>query len=237
MKKNQYYPFDDFLNPTISEYGPDGEELPWREVAKRMRENPREKISNSLEHLTCVFRNELKHNGEVKALEKFWQEVRQMRDTNFLTDSMEKMLFDAKAGNIKSAQKMVKANPYVIHLPFIARVMAYVLSQHKYCDANPTSQKGKEKAASVLAEVSGSWNDFLPKRTGGPITYSHADLKKLLLLAKKQMCSKKALNRRGREVSVSLDGIRKAVAEALKVSTEYLRRNIKIETKRGRPKK
>ena len=221
--ENQYYPFDDFLNLTIFDYGPDGEELPWREVAKQMRKIPREKNSEMLAHLTRVFRNELENIGETKALEKFWQEVEKMRNEGFLTDDMEKELLDAKAENIKAAQVMVRANPYVIHLPFVARAMRSVLYQHKYCD----SKKIKDSELHILSEVKGLWNDFLPKRTGGDITYSHADLKRLVLLAEKQI---------RREGFNKIDA-REAVAEALNVSIEYLKRNIKIKAKRGRPKK
>ncbi len=225
--KNQYYPFDDFLSLTIAGYGPNGEELPWREVAKRMREMPREKNSEMLAHLTRIYKSELEHHGEVKALEKFWEEVENQRDSGLLTNDMGKVLLDAKAGNIKAAQKMVRTNPYVIHLPFIALAMHHVVSKHKYCDSKGGS----------LAEIKDIWSEFLPKRTGGNITYSHADLKRLILLAEKQMAGEKKLNGSGKKVPITFSDAREAVAEALNISAEYLKRNIKIKTKRGREKK
>lgn len=229
MKKNQYYPFDDFLSLTIFGYGSDGEELPWREVAKRMRKMPRQKNSEILAHLTRVYKNELEHNGEIKALEKFWQEVENMRKIGILTEDMEKVLLNAKAGNIKAAQIMVRANPYIIHLPFIAQVMRYVVSQHKYCDS-----KGY-----LLSDIKDSWRQFLPKRPGGRITYNDSDLEKLVNMAFRQMSKnqQKKIDSRGRKVPITFTDAREAVAEELKISSEYIKKNIPIKLKRGRPQK
>jgi len=236
MKEGQYYPFDDSLNLTIFGYGSDGEELPWREVAKRMRETPREKNSEMLAHLMRVYRKELEYNGEIKALKKFWQEVEKMDNLGFLTDDMEEVLLDAKAGNIKAVQVMIRANPYVIHLPFIAQVMRYVIFQHKYCDP---------KTGGPLSDIKIAWSEFLPKRAGGNVTYSHADLKKLILLAEKQISEEGDADLIGDtndipgliQPSFTLSAAIEAVAKELNISEGYINKNIKFNRKRGRPKK
>ncbi|PQP35647.1 hypothetical protein C6A37_01410 [Desulfobacteraceae bacterium SEEP-SAG9] len=226
MKKNQYYPFNDFKPPKFW-FDPEGEEPHWQEVAKRMRQLPYEEDSKMLSYLVDIYRSELKHNNQKEALDMFWKEVENTRYFG-LTDDMKKVLLDAKAGNIKAAQIMVRANPVTIHLPFVAQAMRYVVSQHKYCDS---------KGANILKDIEYSWKDFLPKRTGGNITYNHSDLKRLILLAEKQMCEETKINVRGKKVQKTFSDAREAVAEALNISDEYLKRNIKIKTKRGREKK
>ena len=228
--KNQFYPFDDFPKYSYSDYDNHGEERPWRQIAEEMRKYPHEQKSEMLSHLTDVYRTELKNNGQDKALEKFWHEVDLMRKCGLLTDDMQKVLLAAKAGNIKAAQKMVRAFPVVIHLPFIAQVLRYVVSQHKYCDPG---KKGP------LATIRDQWNDFLPSRPGGNITYSDSDLKRLVLLAKKQETEarKSKIDRLGRNVPLTFTDVRENVANELNISAEYIKKNIHIIKKRGRSKK
>jgi hypothetical protein len=188
--------------------------LTWQEAVQRLKNMPREKDSEILSHLTGVFRDELKLNGEIKALDKFWQEVKVLHEHGPLTKEMEKILVDASKGKIKAAAVMVRANPIVIHLPFIAKVLRYVVSQHKYLDA-----KGE-----ILKDVKYLWNEFLPARHGGSITYNAEDLKKLVELVKMQ----KKLNRE--------DAI-PVVAEALNISEGYIKGKIRIKGgKREKPK-
>lgn len=224
----QYHPFNDFKPPKIW-LDSQGAELPWREVAKRMREMPYEKDSEMLSYLTDVYRSELKDGGETKALQKFWQEVGKMRSVGFLTDDMEKTLLEAKAENIEAVQVMVRANPVTIHLPFVAQVMRYVVSQYKYCDAG----------VGVLPEVRKSWNKFLPSRSGGDVTYSNSDIERLFTMARKQIAEnqERTLDRRMRQNLPLLEDVRRAVAEELNISEEYIRKNIKTETEKGGPNK
>jgi len=232
MKKfKQFYPFDDFLKPSFW-YDSQGVELPWREVAKQMRELPREQKSEMLSHLTDIYRAELKHNGQDSALKSFWKEVNLMRKCGFLTDDMQKILLAAKDGKIKAAQIMVRANPVVIHLPFIAQIMRGVVSQHKYCDAG-IGALGEKGSVQV------SWKDFLPLRTGGNITYSNSALEKLVLMAEKQTAEahESKIDRLGRKGPLTFEDVRDNVAKELNISAEYIKRNVPIIKKRGRPKK
>lgn len=233
MKKNkQFYPFDDFRKFSYSNYDMHGEERPWREIAQEMRKLPREQKSEMLSHLTDVYRTELRNNSLDKALEMFWKEVDLMRKPELLTDDMYEVLIQAKNGNVKAAQVMVRANPVVIHLPFIAQVMRGVVLHHKYCDVG----------TGVLETVRDSWNSFLPSRWGKNIksvTYSNSDLKRLVLLAVKQTaeaCESK-INRLGRKVSLNFTDVRDNVTKELNISADHIKDNIPIIKKRGRPKK
>jgi len=211
MKNNkQFEPFDDFKEPSFHVYDAQGEERPWREVAKQMREFPREQKSEMLSHITDVYRTELKDNGQDEALKKFWQEVDSMRKHGFLTDDMHKKLLEAKDRNIKAAQTMVRANPVVIHLPFIAQTMRGVVDRFKYSDSG----------VGVLNEVKKFWLKFLPDRTKR-ITYSDADLKQLISIAEKQE-------------DMTFGEAKKLVAQELMISLD---KKITKYKKKGRPKK
>ena len=213
MRKNQYYPFDDFISHFIQQ-NMFGEDRPWREMAKRMREQPQEQESEMLSYLTDFYRNELNNNGIVKSLLKFWQEVKDLHDSGVLTDDMLTLLNKAKAGNIKSAQVMMRACPTVIHLSFIAQTLRYVVSQYKYCDARNN----------VLQDVKENWTGFLPSRKKQRVTYAKKDLRKFIKLIREQ---------EGVDQLQSFE----LASEALQVSTETIRKKIKVKGRGpGRPK-
>lgn len=215
MRKNQYDPFDDF-NSCITGYDIQGEELPWQEVARRLRKMPHEQKSEMLSHLTDIYRTELKSNGEIKALERFWREVELLLHDQgaYVTKEMFEILQEAKAGNIKAAQVMVRANPVVIHLPFIAQILRYVISQHKYCDAKD----------GVLEDIKKTnWDGFLPPRIKR-ITYDKEDLRKLVELVRKQ-------EHKDKQRAVEM------VSDVLKISRESILKMLSIKGRKpGHPK-
>jgi len=212
MKKN---PFDDFHQPSISTYGPDGEEIPWHKVAERMRTMPREKESEVLEYLTGQFRKIRKETGETMAIEAFWNEVEELRMLGALSPAMVEALLKVKDPgkiNIEAAQMMVRAAPVTIHLPFVANAMRYVIFTHKSGDPG----------TDVLDDAKKRWKGFLPDRSGGKYTYGAGDIRMLTNLVQKQM-------------GIGLDKARHKVAEALDVSYEYVKKLTKTKNKRGNP--
>jgi hypothetical protein len=200
-------PFNDFIKNNYSQLDAYGNERAWQHVAEEMRSKPRERISRVLNQLTRVYREALENNGQVKALEVFETEIVQLHDIGFLTDNMLVVLQEAQKGNIKAGQYMIQANPETIHLPFIAQILRYVILQFKYCDAG----------RGVLKDIKASWNNFLPKRSGGAVSYSDSDLQMLIDLAYKQ-----------NQTHVSL------VAEHLNISVEYIKKALSRMRKKVR---
>jgi hypothetical protein len=95
--------------------------------------------------------------GEAKGMEKFWWKVqnlleRKQRNYECLTEEEKKILREAKDGSVEAIQKLVIANPRLIHLPFVADYMESLIRAVKFQDG------GKSK------EAKRSWQGFLPKR-------------------------------------------------------------------------
>ena len=176
-------------------------------------------------YINCVKKNLSMESEKLKELvdvyrdhiEKVQREVMSLlrhRGLEFLPNLKEwKILRDAMAGDLKAVQKLVKANPETIYLPFIAKAMVSVIREHK------NSLKGK----GYIEDVKDKWEGFLTARPGGAIPYNEATLT--------------FLRHKGRKLGLSPSDTDEKIMEGLSLSERALKQKARISNGRGRPKK
>lgn len=111
--------------------------------------------STILESLVYQFDKEASE-GSVKGMENFWWKTNrlcQWKKGNWecLIEEEKRILNEAKNGSIEAIQKLVIANPRLIHLPFVADAMENLIRMVKF-------KSGKERK-----EAKRLWKGFLPK--------------------------------------------------------------------------
>jgi hypothetical protein len=137
-----------------------------------------------LESLIYEFDKEA-NEGRAKGMEKFWRKAEQLcqwKKGNWecLIEEEKRILSKAKDGSIEAIQKLVIANPKLIHVPFVADIMENLIRTVKF----------KEWAESKRARK--SWGKFLPKRVHNKHIVTNEYLAKALTkIIEVRKCTKK----------------------------------------------
>ena len=249
----QYFPFDDFQPPPVVVGWPGSEtdDIPWRTIAREIKERTRSRDSFALTHLVSEYRQTVRKKGEDEALINFWHSVGSFAMREPSKRELNIALRKKENANIREWLKTAKP---VKGLSFLTNEMRLFLYRAK---------AGEIKAAQIIVracpesiflpfiadvmakiavrhkykiksrdthEISAHdiWEAFLPKRE--KVQYTLRDLEFVIKKAVKQ--DKRPLLHGKEGTSLYED-----IAEVLGVSVDYLKANYKIKRGSGRPRK
>lgn len=110
-----------------------------------------------LDFLIETYKREAKEDRD-KGLEAFWRKVESFSrwrqgEWECLTEEEKSILQSARGGSVEALQKLVVANPRMVHLPFVADKIENLIRAIKFGD-------GKE-----IKKARKQWQGFLPKRS------------------------------------------------------------------------
>lgn len=202
-KKSTLQPFSDYVRADgIGGFiNPKTNDLPFEIYLEGEKQNP----ATESEKLKVLVRS-----YKAKGLTHFWDVAREFLSSGYLTKEEWGILCDAEAGNIRAVQLLVKANPEVIVLPFVADVMIEILRKYK----NTLTSKCRNKDKKIYSnDIRLEWEDFLPARKKLP--YSAYALGKLVNVA-------------GKEFNLDKDEAFEKLTAALGVGIETLKKKVRF---------
>jgi len=176
--------------------------------------------SHPLAYLIFQYEEKVRE-AQKEGLKAFWKQVELHELSNkketsshhqWITNELLGLLKDARDGSLKAIRILIRENPNIFSLPFVADRMIDLLLQYKYSEDK--GQRG------IIREV--TWPNFLPDRSGGRKYFSEEDL---INTIKNIMELEKVKKREACEI----------LAKEVPVSFEKLYRMGHVG-KRGRPK-
>jgi len=234
-KKDQFYPFvttGDRKQPfVVGIEDPSVGDIAWKDFAKGIKRR-RGKDSMILSILVSEYQRKAKTEGTDAALAHFWR-YQATLSTKSLTEDMVTVLAKANGGDAGATQIIVRACPDAIHLPFIASNMAAVVRTYKYAkvgkridgrDAYLEDEEVTEREALLKEFRKENWDAFLPKRTGGDLPYAAEDLARVVKKARQQK------ERNEHDLYTE-------IGKELNISSDVIKKKVKIKNGRGRPRK
>ena len=220
-EKNQYSPFvigSDRAQPFIAyREDPSVGDISWKQLAAGIKRN-RGQDSMVLTILVGEYQRKAKTADIDAALEYFWT-FQEKLSPKILNKDMRLFLVKAYGGDTKATHVIVRSCPNAIHLPFIATSMANMVTKYK------------NTVAGKLREIRDTWDDFLPKRSGGLLPYADEDLTRLVKKAKQQDDRPTSGGRK------HITSLYDDIAGEMGIGTDILKKKVKIKAGPGRPRK
>lgn len=200
--------------PIVGHPDPETGEIPLEDFCRKLRES-RFRNDEGLRLLVQHYLDELGKSHQERAIIALWQlvsDLMQGSDPYFTEDNFKK-LQDALLGDIPAAQELIKANPEVIRLPFIADILISILNDYKH------------KTNLKETDIKEQWQGFMPSREKNVIPYSDEELKYAFEIAKKDKSIR------------TTQEAREKLSQHLDISERKLIDIIKIKKSKGRPSK